>query len=82
MEGVRVPRLLVGINVSIGSSYVWCGGGHPCNHSKFVVVSVRLCGVRLAVKASHTINVSAAVPTIEIRDPTEDTIFQNVYASG
>lgn len=37
---------------------------------------------RLAAKASQIINIIITTATREIREPTDETVFQRVYASG
>lgn len=61
---------------------MWYGGGHPCIHSRLVVVSSTYATSRLDAKASHTINTIKMTAVREIKEPIEDTVFHVVYASG
>lgn len=61
---------------------MWYGGGHPCSHSKLVLVSSNVSTSRLAAKASQIINIIMITATREIREPIDDKVFQIVYASG
>lgn len=54
---------------------MWYGGGQPCSHSTFVIVSSTEDTSRLAANASHKINKNIITATREIRDPIDDTVF-------
>lgn len=61
---------------------MWYGGGHPFNHSKFVVVKSTVDTSRLDANASQmmkTINITAVR---EMNEPIDEMVFHIVYASG
>lgn len=57
---------------------MWCFGGNPSIHSMFVAFSSGAEKGRFSEKASQAINVIIITPTKEIREPTEETVFQRV----
>lgn len=66
----------------MGSSNVWYGGGHPCNHSMLVVVSSTVATSRLEANASQIMKIINITAVSEINEPIEETVFHVVYASG
>lgn len=66
----------------MGSSNVWYGGGHPCNHSMLVVVSSTVATSRLEANASQIMKIINITAVSEMNEPIEETVFHVVYASG
>jgi hypothetical protein len=62
----------------VGSSNVWYGGGHPCNHSRFVVVSSITPTSRLEANASQIIKTIIITAVREMKEPIDDTVFHAV----
>lgn len=66
----------------MGSSNVWYGGGHPCNHSMLVVVSSTVATSRLEANASQIMKIINITAVSEMNEPIEEMVFHVVYASG
>lgn len=56
--------------------------GEGFSHSKAVPVLKKKSVFRLADKASHMIHMNIKTETKEIKEPSEETTFQVVKASG
>ncbi|WP_219622595.1 hypothetical protein, partial [Enterococcus faecium] len=69
--------------ITVGNSeYLCSAGGKFCNHSiEFLVwVGKRICRFVLILSQMMKMNINTL--TNEMVDPTDDTIFHVVYASG
>ena len=67
----------------MGSSNVWYGGGHPFNHSRFVVVKSTVKTSRLDVNASQIMKTISITAVREINEPIDEIVFHIVcYAKS
>ena len=66
----------------VGSSNVCNGGGHPFNHSKFVVVKSIVRTSRLDANASQIMKIISITAVREMNEPMDEMVFHVVYASG
>lgn len=60
------------------SSNVWYGGGHPLNHSKFVVVSSTARTSRLDANASQIMKIINMTAVREMNEPMDEIVFHAV----
>ena len=58
------------------------GGGHPFNHSKFVVVKSTVRNSRLDVSASQIMKIISITAVREMNEPMDEMVFHIVYVSG
>jgi len=58
------------------------GGGHPFNHSKFVVVKSTVRTSRLDVSASQIMKIISITAVREMNEPMDEMVFHIVYVSG
>lgn len=57
---------------------MWYGGGHPCSHSRFVVVSSTVSTSRFEAKASQIMKIITITAVREINEPIDETVFHIV----
>ena len=57
------------------------GGGHPFNHSKFVVVKSTVRNSRLDVSASQIMKIINITAISEMNEPTDKILFHTAYAT-
>ena len=58
------------------------GGGHPFNHSKFVVVKSTVRTSHLDVSASQIMKIISITAVREMNEPMDEMVFHIVYVSG
>lgn len=58
------------------------GGGHPCNHSRLVVVNSTVDTSCLDANASQIMKSVSIAAVGEMKDPVDEIVFPVVYASG
>lgn len=58
------------------------GGGHPCSHSRFVLVSSTADTSRFDANASQIMKIINITAVSEMNEPIEEIVFHAVYASG
>ena len=57
---------------------MWYGGGHPFNHSKFVVVSSTVSTFRLDANASQIMRIISVTAVNEMNEPIDELVFHVV----
>ena len=57
---------------------MWYGGGHPFNHSKFVVVSSTVSTFRLDANASQIMKIISVTAVNEMNEPIDELVFHVV----
>ena len=61
---------------------MWYGGGHPFDHSRFVVVRSTVRTSHLDANASQIIKIINITAVREMNEPMDEMVFHVVYASG
>ena len=61
---------------------MWYGGGHPFDHSRFVVVRSIVRTSHLDVTASQIMKIISITAVSEIKEPMDEIVFHIVYGSG
>ena len=61
---------------------MWYGGGHPFDHSRFVVVRSTVRTSHLDATASQIIKIISITAVSEIKEPMDEIVFHIVYGSG
>ena len=61
---------------------MWYGGGHPFDHSRFVVVRSTVRTSHLDATASQIMKIISITAVREMNEPMDEMVFHVVYASG
>ena len=61
---------------------MWYGGGHPFDHSRFVVVRSTVRTSHLDATASQIMKIISITAVSEIKEPMDEIVFHIVYGSG
>ena len=61
---------------------MWYGGGHPFDHSRFVVVRSTVRTSHLDASASQIMKIISITAVSEIKEPMDEIVFHIVYGSG